>query len=179
MTITVLLILFAGLALLLFVTKSFRAATFTVDEDELNRRIRPVDLESFQNLTDPAEEAFLRDNLPAREFRGIQRQRLWAALEYVGGVSHNAGVLLQIGQAARRSSDKRIAEAGRSLVDEALRLRLFSTLAMGKLSLQLVFPATAWQTAGLADRYQQLREEAVQLGRLQYPSRAGLLSRSL
>lgn len=104
---------------------------------------------------------------------------MWAALEYVGGVSHNAGVLLQLGQAARRSSDKRIAEAGRSLVDEAIQLRLLSTLAMGKLSLQLVFPASAWQTVGLVDRYQQLREEAVQLSRLQYPGRAGLLSRTL
>lgn len=179
MIITAALILFATLALILFVLKTLSSARPVVDEEELKRRIRLVDLEAFRNLTDPSEEQFLRNNLPPSEFRAIQRQRLRAAIDYLGGVSHNAALLLPLGQAARRSADARIAEAGRNLVDEAVRLRLFSVLARGKLCVRFVLPEAAWQPGGIEDRYQHLTEGAAQLGRLQYPGRGSLVSRAL
>lgn len=179
MTITILLILFAVLTLTLFVLRSVGVSRPVGDEAELSRRIQPVDLEAFRNLTDPEEEEFLRENLPTTAFRAIQRQRMRAAIEYVGGVFHNAGVLLQLGQAARRSPDARVAEAGRNLMDEAVRLRLYSVLATCKLCVRSVFPEAGLQPAGIVDRYQHVTEGAVQLGRLQYPSRGGPLSRTL
>ena len=179
MIIAVLLILFAALALTLFVWKIAGSGGPVLNEEQLQERIRPVDLEAFRNLTDPDEERFLVSNLPRSEFRVIERQRLRAAIDYLGGVSHNAGLLLQLGQAARRSTDGRIAEAGRNLVDEAVRLRLYAVLARGKLCVRFVFPETAWQAGSILDRYQHLTEGAMQLGRLQYPGRGSLVSRAL
>lgn len=179
MTITLLSILFAVVALVLFVLKGIGMGRVLIGEGELSQELRAVDLDAFQNLTDPEEEEFLRANLPAAEFRAIQRRRLRAAIDYLSGVSHNATLLLQLGQTARRSADARVAEAGRNLVDNAVRLRLYSVLATCKLCLRIVFPGTAVQPAGIVDRYQQVTEGALQLGRLQYPGRGALLSRTL
>ena len=176
MTITLLLILFAFVALVFFVVRGFPRA---LDQNELSKQIREVDLEAFRNLIDTEEEEFLRLNLPVSEFQAIQRQRLRAALDYLTAVSHNAALLLHLGQSARRSGDDRIAEAGQNLVDEALPLRLYSALAICKLCLRMAFPGAVLQPAGIAERYQQMTEGAAQLGRLQYPRKGALISRAL
>jgi hypothetical protein len=178
MTVTILLIVFSAFALMLFVLRTIGTGRLVRDEAELRRQIQQVDLDAFQNLTDPEEEEFLRRSLPEAEFRAVQRQRLRAAIDYLSGVSRNAALLLNLGQAARRSSDARIAEAGRSLVDNAVRLRLFSVLAAGKLWLRIAFPRAALYPAGIVDRYQQLTDRAVQLGRLQHAGRSVLISRA-
>jgi hypothetical protein len=178
MTITLLLILFAFVALVFFVLRGFGPGG-PLDQNELSKHTREVDLEAFRNLTDPEEEEFLRVNLPAVAFRAIQRQRLRAAIDYLAAVSHNAALLLHLGQSARRSADTRIAEAAQNLVDNALRLRLYSALAIGKLCLRIAFPGAVLQSAGIAERYQHMTEGAAQLGRLQYPSKGALVSRTL
>jgi hypothetical protein len=178
MTITLLLILFAFVALVFFVVRGFGPGGH-LDQSELSKHIREVDLEAFRNLVDAEEEEFLRLNLPAGEFRAIQRQRLRAALDYLAAVSHNSALLLHFGQSARRSADARIVEAGQNLVDEALPLRLYSALAVCKLCLRMAFPDAVLQPAGIAERYQQMTEGAAQLGRLQYPSKGALISRTL
>ena len=178
MTITLLLILFAFVALVFFVVRGFGPAG-PLDQNELGKRFREVDLEAFRNLVDAEEEEFLRLSLPAAEFRAIQRQRLRAALDYLLAVSRNAALLLHLGQAARRNADARIGEAGQSLVDNALRLRLYSALAICKLCLRMAFPGAVLQPAGIAERYQQMTDGAAQLGRLQYPSKGALISRAL
>ena len=179
MTIGLVLILFAAGALLLFAWRIIGRVRLHGNDEDLSKQVRSVDLEAFRNLTDPAEEQFLRERLPPAKFRAIQRERLRAALDYVSGVSHNASVLLSLGQAARQNPDAQIAEAGRVLVDEALRLRLYSVLTMSKLWFRFVFPDAAFQPSGIVDRYQHVSEGAVRLGRLQYPDRGGLLSRAL
>jgi hypothetical protein len=179
MTITFLSILFAVVALILFVLRSISTGRVALDEAELSEQIRTVDLEAFRNLTDPEEEGYLRASLPAPEFRKIQRQRLRAAIDYLSGVSHNAGLLLHQGQSARRSPDARIAEVGRNLVDSAVRLRLYSVLAKCKLGVRIVLPGAAVQPAEIVERYQQATEGALHLGRLQSPGRGALLSRTL
>jgi hypothetical protein len=179
MMITLLLILFAIAALIFFILRGFAPARPVVDQAGLNRHMRFVDLDAFRNLIDPEEEDFLRANLPPAEFRAIQRQRLRAALDYLAAVSHNSALLLHLGQSARRSSDPRVAEAGQSLTDSALRLRLFSVLAICKLCVRIAFPGAILQPAGIAERYQQMTEGAAQLGRLQYPGNGPLVSRTL
>ncbi len=56
-----------------------------------------------------------------------------AALEYVQNTAHNAAFLLRMGEAATRSADPRIAQAGRQLIDSALRLRAYALLFCAKL----------------------------------------------
>jgi hypothetical protein len=179
MMVTLLLILFAGLALIFFVLRGIAATRTGSDEAALTAQMQPVDLEAFRNLADPGEEAFLRNSLSAKEFRTVQRLRLRAAIEYLAAVSHNAAMLVQLGQAARRSPDVQIAEAAQNLVDNALILRLYSALAIGKLCVRFLRPEASLQAAGILDRYQRVTEGALRLGRLQYPRRAPLLSRTL
>jgi hypothetical protein len=102
--------------------------------------------------------------------------RLRAAVDYVGGVSYNAGILLQFGQAARGSPDQDVAEAGRRLVDSAVELRIYALLAICKLYVQIAVPGTALQPAGLVDNYQRLSDGAAILGRLQNPAKRRLVS---
>ena len=179
MIVTVLIIVVAVLSLLFFVLRGLGAARKASEVSELTQQIMPVDLEAFRNLTEPSEEEFLRTHLSARQFRAIQRERLRASIEYLGGVSHNASILLQLGQLARRSPDERVAEAGRRLTDDALRTRLYSMMAICKLGVRYVFPDAALQPGAVIDRYEQVTEEAVRLGRLQHPDRGGLVSRAL
>jgi len=150
-----------------------------LDESNLASRLPSVDLEAFRNLIDPDEEKFLRANLQPGEFRVIQRQRLRAAVDYVTGVSQNAAALLQLGLAARRSPDIRIAEAGRQLVDDAVRLRLTSVLAIGKLYARIVFPGAVIEPSGIVDHYRSMSYQVALLGRLQNPAKAGLVSKTL
>jgi hypothetical protein len=178
MTVTVLLILLAVGTLVLFFLRG-GVGLGAWDEGDLSRRIRSVDLDAFRNLTDPEEEEYLRAHLSSADFRAIQRVRLRAAIDYLIGVFYNSALLLHFGQAARNSPDERIAGAGRSLVDNALRLRLFSALAICKLCIRIVFPGAVLQPAGIVERYQLMTERAAQLGRLQYSGRSPLTSRTL
>lgn len=179
MIIGYIVIAFAVSAIVLFVWKTIGRVRAGTSDGDLSPQVKIVDLEAFRNLTDPAEERFLREHLEPADFKMIQRERLRTAIEYVGGVSHNAGVLLSLGQSARESTDPLVSDAGRSLVDEALRLRLFSVLTISKLWVRYLFPDAEFVPSGIVDRYQHATEGAVRLGRLQYPDRGGLVSRAL
>ncbi len=176
MTITLILVTFAVLALAFFLFWVRRGAVLRGDESDISHRLVAVNLAAFRNLVDETEEQFLRANLPSKEYRGIHRARARASLDYVSGVFSNAGILLQFGQLARRSADPEIAEAGRRLVDSAARLRLFAVLAGGKLIIGMLFPDANLGTMGIADSYHQTREWAAVIGRLQDPGKRALIS---
>ena len=178
MIVTGIVVAAAVLALVLFVFRGFGAIHASSDINELTQQIEPVDLEAFRNLTELSEEQFLREALTAGQFRTIQRQRLRAAMDYLGGVSHNAAILLQLGQLAQGSPERQIAEAGRRLTDDALRLRMYSMMALCKLCVRYAFPDAALESGGVIDRYQQLTTAAMQLGRRQVPGK-GTLSRAV
>ncbi len=69
---------FFALGILVYV--AIRGRARGVDLERAVNDFRSLDVEAFRNLVDPAEEAFLRDNLSPRKFRAIKRQRMWAAL---------------------------------------------------------------------------------------------------
>lgn len=144
--------------------------------DDLVGQIRAVDMAAFRNLTDPDEERFLRDCLSREEFRVIQRERMRAAVEYVGTTAYNSTVLLRLGEGALRSSDPQVAAAGRKLVDTALRLRLYALLCMAKLHLAIILPDVQLSLGGLVDNYQRLRGMAAQLALIQQPRHASQVS---
>jgi len=179
MTATVILFLLAILTLAVFLLRLPGNVRDQADESRLIQQLQPIDLDAFRNLIDPDEEQFLRANLPGPEFRAVQRERMRAAVEYVGGVSRNASILLRLGMDARRSAEPRVAEAGRHLVDNALRLRLYSLLAAGKLYSRIVLPGTTLEPVGIVNHYQEMSSWAALLGRLQHPESGALLSRVL
>jgi hypothetical protein len=144
--------------------------------DDLAGKTRPVDLEAFRNLVDPEEEDFLHSNLLPRQFRAVQRERMRAALEYVQNASHNAAFLLRMGEAAACNPEPRIAQAGRQLIDSALRLRAYALLSTAKLYLRIIFPEARLSYGRLADNYQHLSALASQLTLMQHPTQAARLS---
>jgi len=176
MTVAVILIVISVAALgLLFSVARGRSASVNSLE-ELRGHTRPVDLESFRNLIDPAEENFLRANLSPRNFRIVQRERLRATLQYVQWASQNAAVLLRLGEAARGSADPQIAQAAQVLIASALRLRLYALLTVPKLYVGIALPGAKLSPGHLVERYQKLSSQAGQLVVMQNPSRTPRLS---
>jgi hypothetical protein len=167
MTVTFILVL-AGLLALLFLMRLAKGRSLAHRrEPDAAGEIRPVDVEAFRNLIDPAEAQFLRSNLPPPEFRKVQRERLRAAVEYISCAAHNAKVLMRMGEAARRSAEPAVAEAGEKLVNTAIRLRVYAFQATGKLYLRMVFPGAQLAPVGLAENYERMTGLVLLLGRME------------
>jgi hypothetical protein len=143
--------------------------------EALVSQTRAVDIDAFRNLVDPDEERYLRRQLSAREFRSIHRERMMAATEYVRTASHNAMILMRLGEATRRHPDPEIARTGQELVNNATQLRLYSLLAMAKLYTVICFPNAALSLGAMADRYERVSSLAARVGRMQDPVRAARL----
>lgn len=170
MTVTVSLIVLGVLALLLLFRLARGRALVLEKEGNTTPSIEALDVEAFQNLLDPAEEEFLRVNLPPPIFRMLRRERQRVAIEYIARAAQNAVALTRLGEAARRSSDPSVAEAGERLVDGATRLRLYTLQAILKLYIGLYLPWPNISTARIADYYERTTRLVVLLGCLQYSS---------
>jgi hypothetical protein len=171
MIITLLIVVVAFLALGLLIRLAKRGAAGSEVLENPTQHIQAVDVEAFRNLVDPDEEEFLRSNLPRAEFRRIQRDRLRAAVEYVSCAAQNAAILMRLADAGRHSSDPATAEAAGKLVDNAIRLRLYASLAIPRLYLGMILPGAQIAPVRIAERYEQMTRQVVLLGCLQYPTR--------
>jgi hypothetical protein len=138
--------------------------------DELAAQLRSVDVHAFRNLIAEGEEQFLRERLPFLEFRAIHAQRMLAATEYIRCAAQNAAILIQLGEAARLSSDSEVVASAEKLVDNALRLRLYAFQTVPRLYLAIVFPGANRGPHSLADTYDSMTRQVVMLGCLQYPT---------
>jgi hypothetical protein len=149
-----------AIAFLLFLIQQVRGR-FTPPIDPGPGEVLPaVDLEAFRNLTDPAEEMFLRQNLSSRDFRKVQRMRLRAATLYVSALSQNVGALVQVGQRARIHPDPRIAASGHEIMQYGLRLKARCLATQWKLSIAMLCPTLLSPSGSLADRYVQVADLA-------------------
>src|SRR6266852_6520997 len=122
-----------GLFLILYLAKGLRAKGG--DLGELVARLRPIDVNAFRNLIDQREEEYLRAHLPRREFRSIHRERMLAAVEYVWCATRNTSILISLGEAAKQSPDPAVIAAADKLLENALRLRLYSIQSLPRLYL--------------------------------------------
>ena len=166
---TVLVIVLAALVIALyFLRVSHEHAAAIASLDDLTGRTQPVDLAAFLNLIDPGETAFLRQSLPSREFRLLQRERTRAAAEYVERIAQNAAVLLRLGQAARLNPDPEVARAAHAMVERALSVRMTAMRALFKLRLQSLLPGV--DISDISDRYKGLTESVALFTRLQRPA---------
>jgi hypothetical protein len=132
--------------------------------------IRPIDIQAFRNLINPAEDDYLRRRLPPPKFRVVRRERLRAIAAYVQVAASNATVLVRVGEGALASHDPRIAGAAQQLVNDALMLRRNTTVAMARIYLALAWPNSGFAVVRVVDRYEQLNGAAMLLGRLQNPT---------
>jgi hypothetical protein len=166
-----------ALGVLLLWVRSRRHAGINLAD--ISSRIQSVDLEAFQILVDPEEEQYLRDSLPTTDFRPVQRERMKAALDYVRALSQNGTLLLQLGQSAKASSDPRLAEAGQHIVDNAVRLRLYTLRVRARLYVKIAFPTAKLEPARVVNEYQEARNWAALLARLQHPAGQTVVAKAL
>jgi hypothetical protein len=169
MTLAIILVVFAVLALIFIVRATVTRTLQVTDGGSLAGQIQPVDVEAFRNLIDPAEDEYLRRRLPSSEFRTVQRKRLRAMAAYVQLAGRNAAVLTRIGQAALAAGDAPTVEAAERLVDSALLLRRNAAFALIKIYVALAWPNSGMAAAGVLRGYEQLNGTAMLLGRLQNP----------
>jgi hypothetical protein len=93
-------------------------------------RIRSLDVESFRNLVDPAEEDYLRSRLQPWEFHRIQRERRSVAFDYISCAAREAAILKGVAKLARNSTDPAVVLCAKRIITEATRLRIFAFLSM-------------------------------------------------
>ena len=155
-----------GIILRLAVTRSLQAKASV----GLAASIRPIDIEAFRNLINPAEDDYLRRRLPPAQFRVVRRQRLYAMAAYVHVVADNAAVLVRLGQGAVASGDARISGAAQRVVNDALLLRRNTTVALVRIYMALAWPNSGFAAVRVVDCYEQLSGAAMLLGRLQNPA---------
>ncbi|MGB9237025.1 MAG: hypothetical protein WCC04_21660 [Terriglobales bacterium] len=115
--------------------------------------LTPVDLDAFENLTDPEEEEYLRGSLSPAEFRSVQRLRIRVAKMYVAALSNNASTLAAVGQSVRFHSNPEIAASGQELVQRAIRLKVGCLLSSVRLNAALAFPGHLSPSSAIASRY--------------------------
>jgi len=132
--------------------------------------IRPIDVEAFRNLINPAEDDYLRRRLPPAEFRSVRRARLRAIAAYVRVAGRNAGVLVRVGESALASGNPQFTESAQRLLNDALLLRRNATVALARIYIALAWPNSGVAAVRVVDRYERLSGSAMLLGRLQNPA---------
>ena len=172
----IVLLLVAVLALATILSVAVSRSLQTRANASLAPTIRPIDVEAFRNLINPAEDDYLRRRLPSGQFRVVRRERLRAMAAYVHVASSNAAVLVRMGEAALASGDPRVAKAAHQLVNDALLLRRNATVALARIYLALAWPNSGFAAVRVVDRYERLSGAAMLLGRLQNPAASVRLS---
>lgn len=128
--------------------------------------IEPLDVLAFNNLIDPAEENFLRENLPPSSFRDIQRLRMRAAIEYVTCASRNAALLITLGKDLNSVAEGQRSQQARELVTAAVQLRLLSILVLCLLWIKIAFPGLRLSLKEVSNMHDRLVCQHVFLDRL-------------
>ena len=169
MTVAIIFIFIGLLALVLITYLAKGHLSKAGDLRKLATQLRPVDVGAFCNLISASEQQYLRENLP-REFRGLHRERMRAAVEYVRCAAHNASILMRLGEAARQHSDPSVQEAGAKLLENGLRLRLYAIQVIPRLYLSMAFPKAGPFPDTLADTYDNMSRQVVTLSCLQFPT---------
>ena len=170
MNLAIIIVISAALALAIILSLAVTQNLQAKRSANLAVTIRPIDIEAFRNLIDPAEESYLRRRLPPAHFRVVRRERLRAMAAYVQVAGSNAAMLVRMGQAALASGDPQVAGAAQQLVNDALRLRRNSPVALLRIYLALAWPNSAFAAARVVERYERLSGTAMLLGRLQNPA---------
>jgi hypothetical protein len=176
MNLAIFLIIAAAIALVTILSVAVRRSLQVRNSANLTAAIRPIDVEAFRNLINPAEDDYLRRRLPRAQFRVVRRERLRAMAAYVRVVGSNAAVLVRVGEAALATGDSQLAGAALQLVNDALLLRRNTMMALLRIYLALAWPNSEFAAVRLVDRYERLSGTAMLLGRLQNPRAAVRLS---
>lgn len=170
MNLAIVLVIAAVIALATILSVAVTRSLQIRKPNGLAATIRPIDVEAFRNLINPAEDEYLRRRLPPGEFRLVRRERLRAMAAYVHVAASNAAVLVRVGEVALAACDPRTAGAAHQLVNDALLLRRNATIALARIYMALAWPNSGFAAVRVVDRYERLSGAAMLLGRLQNPA---------
>ena len=170
MTLAIILVIAAAVALAIILRLAITRSLQARKNPGLFATIRPIDIEAFRNLINPAEDDYLRRRLPPPQFRVVRRERLRAMAAYVQVAARNAAVLVSVGEGALASGDPRVLRAAQQVVSDALLLRRNTTLALARIYLAIAWPSSGFAAVRVVARYEQLSGAAMLLGRLQNPT---------
>jgi hypothetical protein len=163
----IIVIAFASMSSLLIVWWAVRGNMQPVhDIEDVRKLLKPIDLRSFQNLIDPAQDMYLRRRLTGKAFRTVQRARRVAAAEYLWRLAQNAGILVRAGQCARAAANAQVASAGRNLASVAVMTRVLALLALARLSVGIAFPQTTARCKPILEQYDVMTTMYMRLGLL-------------
>ncbi|HTC47330.1 MAG TPA: hypothetical protein VK722_08410 [Candidatus Aquilonibacter sp.] len=176
MNLAIVLVAAAVVALVIILRLAVKQNLQVKGSSDLAVTIHPIDVVAFRNLTNTAEDDYLRRRLPRADFRQVRRERLRAMVAYIQTAAMNAAVLIRVGEAALAAGDPRIAQAAEQLVNDALLLRRNSTVALARIYIALAWPNSGFAAVRVIDRYEQVSGSAMLLGRLQNPAAAVRLS---
>lgn len=164
------------------------------------RQIRPsgilaslshVDIDAFRKLTDPMEEAFLRQSHTRTVFGDLQKDRIHSALEYLRKMQKNAITLQRLGYRNLKSGRPTQRLLAEQLIDCAVPVRMFTFSGIAVLRLWRLlriqrFILVSFSLADLKDlmeellpAYQLLKEAALELTILSEPESSRELARNL
>jgi hypothetical protein len=141
------LIFLVGILLLFAVYTAFqflrKFPTRTIDD--VTPFLRPAEVHEMESLLDPGHEASFRLRMPPQEFAEWQRKRMHLMREYLLRMSHNALVLIEWGnmetlrheQESTPNNEKEL--LAQELVQAATEFRVYSMLALAKVTLWLIF----------------------------------------
>lgn len=138
--------------------------------EDIERLAKPVDLPALRNLTDPAEENFLRGQLPAKAFIRVHRKRMLVAVEYVQRMAWNSAVMIRLGELASAAAEPEMVRAGAELKSAALNLRILALQAETMLYLRAAFPTLQLTPRDIMAGYENLREQVAAVCQLQQPA---------
>ena len=125
---------------------------------DLEDRWQKVDMASFLNLADPAEERYLRRRLSGSEFRRIQRMRVRVMWEYLGRLAFNSKLMMQAAQIVQHHSEGTQLQEATLLVATASRMRLLIFAADAYLAIRFLLPETSDPIRTLVAKYQSLTD---------------------
>ena len=117
-----------------------------------------VDLDAFRALTSTREEFFLRQSLPSRQYRQVQRARILLARQFVKAMGENAALLAAL--AGRSDPDPELNRTLQGLVSTALRVRLNAFVAEWFLLLKWAFPSLVLKRPIHLESYDDLLQQA-------------------
>ncbi|MCU1286607.1 MAG: hypothetical protein JWO13_2957 [Acidobacteriales bacterium] len=123
---------------------------------DFESRWQKVDMEAFSNLIDPQEQRYLQRNLPAAEFRKLQRERVTIMWEYLSRLAENSKLMVQAGQIVQHSSTGEVAVKAQQLVSNAIRTRMLILMAEAYLVVKFVMPDATDPIQPLVRRYENL-----------------------
>lgn len=165
MSVAGILVAFALVALGTVIFVAIRNRKRAIDVEKALESFRSLDIAAFRNLVDANEDAFLRENLSASQFRKIKRQRAWAALLYTREAGKAAAALAQIGQVVQRSQDPAVAASGLKVAENAFRLRLQTVSTSLRLLVEIAIPDLQNRSLPrLFDQYERSAQTLLRVG---------------